>query len=262
MIEADRRPCRQWPDRPRRRARCRADRQSGARPAVPLAGGQSRRPDPARIAARRLLRHAAVRRRAVLPGDRACGRSPGRRLHQEHRACRQVLRPDRVAAGAGPADHVHGVRRDRLPDAARRGVARGAVRDPPDRADRRIDGGGRADARRRPVGPGRGGAAQRRARPARALLQPHGQPDRAAAPRADRRQQGARHPPAAHRCGAGRRLGRRAERRRRRRRHAHQPLGARAAVAARGWRARAPADRRHAGAGAAGRAGGRAVRTA
>ena len=43
------------------------------------------------FAARRLLRHAAVHRRAVLPGHRACGRPAGRRLHQEHRAGRPVL---------------------------------------------------------------------------------------------------------------------------------------------------------------------------
>ena len=48
--------------------------------------------------------------------------------------------------------------------------------------------GGRAGARRRPDGARGGGAAQRRAGPARALVQPHGEPDRAAARRAGRRQ--------------------------------------------------------------------------
>ena len=193
---------------------------------------------PVRLAERRLLRHAALRRRAALPGDRPCRRPQGRRLHQEHRVRRNVLFADRISAAAQPARHLPGLRRHRLPDAAGGGLAGHPVRDAPDRTDRRADAGGRAGARRRPHGARGGGAAQRRAGPARAFVQPHGQPDRAAARRAGRRQQGTRHPPPADRRGAGRRLGRRTERRRRGHRDPQQPLGARAAGAARGRRAR------------------------
>ena len=54
-------------------------------------------------AQRRLLRHAALRRRAAVPGDRPLRRPAGRRLHQEHRVRRLLLLADRAGHAAQPA---------------------------------------------------------------------------------------------------------------------------------------------------------------
>ena len=131
---------RQGSDRPRRSRPAPRGRGSGAAGAVALAGGQPGAAGPDRSAERRLLRDAAFRRRAALPGHRPCRRPQGRRLHQEHRVRRLVLFADRAGDAAQPARHLPGLRRHRLPDAAGGRVARHPVRLPPHRADRRPDG--------------------------------------------------------------------------------------------------------------------------
>ena len=100
----DRHRCRQGRAGARRGARRRrpiADPMPSAQCAV--AGRQPGAPGRDPVAERRLLRHAALRRRAAVPGDRPCRRPARRRLHQEHRVRRLLLLADRAGHAAQPA---------------------------------------------------------------------------------------------------------------------------------------------------------------
>jgi two-component system nitrogen regulation sensor histidine kinase NtrY len=111
----------------------------------------------------------------------------GRRLHQEHRARRQVLLPDRDAAGAGPAHHVPDLRRHCLPDAAgATGLAilfathlTAPIGGLMSAAEQMRGGDLSVRVEEGPPNDELGQLAR--------SFKPHGQPDRAAAPRADRR---------------------------------------------------------------------------
>ncbi len=99
----------------RRGARCRRAWRIRSRPRSSSGRRSTRRgPSQIQIAGRRLLRHAALRRRAAVPGDRPRGRPPGGRLHQEHRVRRaRSTRRSRSAHAAQPAHHLRGLRRHR-----------------------------------------------------------------------------------------------------------------------------------------------------
>ena len=109
-----------------------------------------------------------------------------------------------------PADHLRDDLRHRGAAGADGGGAdRPGARQPARAPDRPADRGGGAGAGRRPLDPRAGGLGRRRGRQPVARLQPHDQPARGAAGRADAGLPPDRRPPALHRNGAGRRLRRR-----------------------------------------------------